>query len=179
MRFHHFWSPNDIYFGVGAAGIIEEVSLITNDRNYLFVNLNRYSLLNALNFFTRMSDINKIIVIISSSRLMPLARFWLTECKNVIAVFDAATSVQDIIRNVSQHQSGEKILTEQRDYRFRINRKDIVKMKYFLSESGMEELQDRFMNSSSTMYRWRKELAVKFGVREPRYLLLPDSVTLL
>ncbi|ECZ6984409.1 Vi polysaccharide biosynthesis protein TviA, partial [Salmonella enterica] len=24
-----------------------------------------------------------------------------------------------------------------------------------------------------------KELAVKFGVREPRYLLLPDSVTLL
>ncbi|HFZ7760629.1 TPA: Vi polysaccharide biosynthesis regulator TviA, partial [Salmonella enterica subsp. enterica serovar Typhi] len=113
------------------------------------------------------------------SRLMPLARFWLTECKNVIAVFDAATSVQDIIRNVSQHQSGEKILTEQRDYRFRINRKDIVKMKYFLSESGMEELQDRFMNSSSTMYRWRKELAVKFGVREPRYLLLPDSVTLL
>ncbi|EDX8711932.1 Vi polysaccharide biosynthesis regulator TviA, partial [Salmonella enterica subsp. enterica serovar Typhi] len=178
-RFHHFWPPNDIYFGVGAAGIIEEVSLITNDRNYLFVNLNRYSLLNALNFFTRMSDINKIIVIISSSRLMPLARFWLTECKNVIAVFDAATSVQDIIRNVSQHQSGEKILTEQRDYRFRINRKDIVKMKYFLSESGMEELQDRFMNSSSTMYRWRKELAVKFGVREPRYLLLPDSVTLL
>lgn len=75
MRFHHFWPPNDIYFGVGAAGIIEEVSLITNDRNYLFVNLNRYSLLNALNFFTRMSDINKIIVIISSSRLMPLARF--------------------------------------------------------------------------------------------------------
>ncbi len=50
MRFHHFWPPNDIYFGVGAAGIIEEVSLITNDRNYLFVNLNRYSLLNALNF---------------------------------------------------------------------------------------------------------------------------------
>lgn len=59
MRFHHFWPPNDIYFGVGAAGIIEEVSLITNDRNYLFVNLNRYSLLNALNFFTRMSDIIK------------------------------------------------------------------------------------------------------------------------
>ncbi len=29
MRFHHFWPPNDIYFGVGAAGIIEEVSLIT------------------------------------------------------------------------------------------------------------------------------------------------------
>lgn len=26
MRFHHFWPPNDIYFGVGAAGIIEEVS---------------------------------------------------------------------------------------------------------------------------------------------------------
>ncbi|MGJ2491942.1 Vi polysaccharide biosynthesis protein TviA, partial [Salmonella enterica subsp. enterica serovar Paratyphi A] len=24
MRFHHFWPPNDIYFGVGAAGIIEE-----------------------------------------------------------------------------------------------------------------------------------------------------------
>lgn len=30
MRFHHFWPPNDIYFGVGAAGIIEEVSLTDN-----------------------------------------------------------------------------------------------------------------------------------------------------
>ncbi|POT56336.1 Vi polysaccharide biosynthesis regulator TviA [Citrobacter amalonaticus] len=175
MRYQHFWPPNDFYFGVGAATIIDEVSLTTNDRNYLFVNLNRYSLLNALNFFSRTKDINKIIIIISSSRLMPLAQFWLAECDNVIAAFDISTSVENIIKEICRRRDGEKIPKEKKDYHFKINRKDIVKMKYFLTECGMEELQDRFMNSPSTMYRWRKELAVKFGVREPRHLLLPES----
>lgn len=76
MRYQHFWPPNDTYFGTGVTGIIDEISLITNERNYLFVSLNRYSLLNALSFFSRNKDINKIIIIVSSSRLMPLAFFW-------------------------------------------------------------------------------------------------------
>ncbi|ENO7812549.1 Vi polysaccharide biosynthesis regulator TviA [Salmonella enterica] len=175
MRYQHFWPPNDFYFGAGVAGIIDEVSLTTNDRNYLFVNLNRYSLLNALSFFSRTHDVDKIIIIISSSRLMPLALFWLAECDNVIAVFDISTPVKDIIKEICRHGDGEKMMREKKDCHVKINRKDIVKMKYFLTECGMEELQDRFMNSPSTMYRWRKELAIKFGVREPRYLLLPES----
>jgi len=176
MRHQHFWPPNDFYFGAAAAGIIDEVSLTTNDRNYLFVNLNRYSLLNALSFFSRTRDINKIIIIISSSRLMPLALFWLAECDNVIAVFDISTPVEDIIKEICQPRDVEKIMREKKNSHVKINRKDLVKIKYFLTECGMEELQDRFMNSPSTMYRWRKELAIKFGVHEPRYLLLPESV---
>lgn len=174
MKYQHFWPPNDIYFGVGVAGIIDEMSLITNERNYLFVSLNRYSLRNTLIFFSRNKDINKIIIIISSSRLMPLALFWLDNIKNVIAVFDTSTPVPEMIKKISLYRNGDKITAGRRECSFKISNKDIMKMKYFLTESGMEELQDRFMNSPSTLYRWRKEVALKFGVRDPRYLLLPD-----
>lgn len=51
MKYQHFWPPNDIYFGGGAASVIDEMSLITNERNYLFVNLNQYSLRSTLVFF--------------------------------------------------------------------------------------------------------------------------------
>lgn len=51
MKYQHFWPPNDIYFGGGVAGVIDEMSLITNERNYLFVNLNQYSLRSTLVFF--------------------------------------------------------------------------------------------------------------------------------
>lgn len=174
MKYQHFWPPNDIYFGVGVAGIIDEMSLITNERNYLFVSLNRYSLRSTLIFFSRNKDINKIIIIISSSRLMPLALFWLDNIKNVIAVFDTTTPVPEMIKKTSLYRNGDKITAGRRECSFKISKKDIMKMKYFLTESGMEELQDRFMNSPSTLYRWRKEVAMKFGVRDPRYLLLPD-----
>ena len=175
MKYQHFWPPNDIYFGVGVAGIIDEMSLITNERNYLFVNLNQYSLRSTLVFFSRNKNINKIIIIISSSRLMPLALFWLDNIKNVIAVFDTSTSVSEMIKKISLYRrNGDKITAGRRECNFKISNKDIMKMKYFLTESGMEELQDRFMNSPSTLYRWRKEIALKFGVRDPRYLLLPE-----
>lgn len=49
MKYQHFWPPNDIYFG-GVASVIDEMSLITNERNYLFVNLNQYSLRSTLVF---------------------------------------------------------------------------------------------------------------------------------
>lgn len=84
MKYQHFWPPNDIYFGGGVAGVIDEMSLITNERNYLFVNLNQYSLRSTLVFFSRNKDINKIIIIISSSRLMPLALFWLDNIKTLL-----------------------------------------------------------------------------------------------
>lgn len=84
MKYQHFWPPNDIYFGGGVAGVIDEMSLITNERNYLFVNLNQYSLCSTLVFFSRNKDINKIIIIISSSRLMPLALFWLDNIKMLL-----------------------------------------------------------------------------------------------
>lgn len=174
MKYQHFWPPNDIYFGGGVAGVIDEMSLITNERNYLFVNLNQYSLRSTLVFFSRNKDINKIIIIISSSRLMPLALFWLDNIKNVIAVFDTSTPVSEMIKKISLYRNGDKITAGRRECRFKISSKDIMKMKYFLTESGMGELQDRFMNSSSTLYRWRKEVALKFGVRDPRYLLLPE-----
>lgn len=175
MRYQHFWPPNDTYFGTGVTGIIDEISLITNERNYLFVSLNRYSLLNALSFFSRNKDINKIIIIVSSSRLMPLAFFWFDNIKNVIAVFDTKIPVSEIINKISRCRNGDKVTTGRGESSFKISSKDIMKIKYFLTDSGMEELQDRFMNSPSTMYRWRKEIAVKFGVRDPRYLLLPES----
>ena len=175
MKYQHFWPPNDIYFGVGVASVIDEMSLITNERNYLFVNLNQYSLHSTLVFFSRNKNINKIIIIISSSRLMPLALFWLDNIKNVIAVFDTSTSVSEMIKKISLYRrNGDKITAGRRECNFKISNKDIMKMKYFLTESGMEELQDRFMNSPSTLYRWRKEIALKFGVRDPRYLLLPE-----
>ncbi|MFS3596287.1 Vi polysaccharide biosynthesis protein TviA [Citrobacter braakii] len=161
--------------GGGAASVIDEMSLITNERNYLFVNLNQYSLRSTLVFFSRNKDINKIIIIISSSRLMPLALFWLDNIKNVIAVFDTSTPVSEMIKKISLYRrNGDKITAGRRECNFKISNKDIMKMKYFLTESGMEELQDRFMNSPSTLYRWRKEIALKFGVRDPRYLLLPE-----
>ena len=175
MKYQHFWPPNDIYFGGGVASVIDEMSLITNERNYLFVNLNQYSLHSTLVFFSRNKNINKIIIIISSSRLMPLALFWLDNIKNVIAVFDTSTSVSEMIKKISLYRrNGDKITAGRRECNFKISNKDIMKMKYFLTESGMEELQDRFMNSPSTLYRWRKEIALKFGVRDPRYLLLPE-----
>lgn len=171
--YQHFWPPNDIHFGIGISGIIDKVSLTTNDRNYLFVNLNRYSLLRSLSFFSKINYSNKFIIIISSSRLMPLAHFWLAEYDNIIAVFDTSNSVDNIIKEICLRRDGEKITKNKLQCQYRINSKDIVRIKYFLSDTGMEELQDRFMNSLSTMYRWRKDIAVKFGVREPRYLLLP------
>ncbi|HDC4811430.1 TPA: Vi polysaccharide biosynthesis protein TviA [Enterobacter cloacae] len=174
MKYQHFWPPNDIYFG-GGASVIDEMSLITNERNYLFVNLNQYSLRSTLVFFSRNKNINKIIIIISSSRLMPLALFWLDNIKNVIAVFDTSTSVSEMIKKINLYRrNGDKITAGRRECNFKISNKDTMKMKYFLTESGMEELQDRFMNSPSTLYRWRKEIALKFGVRDPRYLLLPE-----
>lgn len=106
---------------------------------------------------------------------MPLALFWLDNIKNVIAVFDTSTPVSEMIKKISLYrQNGDKITAGRRECNFKISNKDIMKMKYFLTESGMEELQDRFMNSPSTLYRWRKEIALKFGVRDPRYLLLPE-----
>lgn len=175
MKYQHFWPPNDFYFGVGVSSIIDEMSLITNERNYLFVSLNRYSLLNTLSFFSRNKETNRNIIIISSSRLMPLALFWLYNINNVIAAFDTSMPVPEMINKISRYKNGDKITTGRKECCFNISSKDIMKIKYFLTESGMTELQDRFMNSPSTMYRWRKEIAVKFGVRDPRYLLLPES----
>ncbi len=140
------------------------MSLITNERNYLFVNLNQYSLRSTLVFFSRNKDINKIIIIISSSRLMPLALFWLDNIKNVIAVFDTSTPVSEMIKKISLYRrNGDKITAGRRECNFKISNKDIMKMKYFLTESGMEELQDRFMNSPSTLYRWRKRLPLNLA----------------
>lgn len=174
MKYQNFWPFDDIYFGTGVRNIVDSVSLVTNDRDYLFINLNRHTLLSTIKFISKSNNTSKI-VIISSSRLMPLALYWLEEYRNTIAVFDNSTAVKDIIIKITHYRIGEKIVDIKTGHIFKMNHKDIMKIEYFLKDNGINELQKRFMNSPATVYRWRKELSKKLGVREPKYLLLPEK----
>ncbi|MDJ0042437.1 MULTISPECIES: Vi polysaccharide biosynthesis protein TviA [Pantoea] len=177
MGYRYYWPPNDIYFGAGVKGLIDYLAVETNERNYFFVNLNAYSLISSFHFFSHANELRKKIVIISSPRLSPLAEFWLAENDNIIAAFSCFDMPDNIVRQLIQHQPGEKIANINVRSTVKVNRKDIITMKYFLYESGMKELTERFINSPSTVYRWRKCISEKFGVKEPRHLLIPEKLT--
>ncbi|WP_246871029.1 Vi polysaccharide biosynthesis protein TviA [Pantoea ananatis] len=153
--------------------MIDRLALKTNERNYFFVNLNAYSLPHSFNFFSQETESRKNIVLISSHRLDPLAEFWLSEVDNIIAAFTCSHIPDEIIEKLSRRKMGEKINGIKNRTKDKVNRKDVIKMRYFLHDSGMQELTQRFISSPSTVYRWRRMISDKFGVKEPRYLLIP------
>ncbi len=170
--YDHFWPTGDSFFGLGCAGIIEKLPPHKADGSYLFINLDGVSLIRFMTHFSAMRALSKTMIIICSPRLMPLAKYWLVEYDYVAAIYESTRSVEDIISELIVILSGKVMVKPVLRRKTDVTHKDIYLLKSFLKEKSFAVIERLHGRQRSTIYRWRRSLTRKFGVRKIEHLLL-------
>lgn len=104
------WPENDVYFSTGISALARKVTNSHSGPDYLFINLNSYTLKLFFRSFSQLSKSGYQLIIISTQRLMPLAFFWHLKCHAVSAIFDRSCSVHDVIRGLDTVATGRQIV---------------------------------------------------------------------
>lgn len=163
------WPENDIYFKAGVSFLQERLNADGIQHTFLFLHLNGYTLKNFLSDFS--PDKDDSIVIISSPRLLPLAKFWMANHHNVCAVFDSSTNIETLVKILKTLPSpnGNRNVIE---YFPKITEKDILILRHYLSSGKMDYIQHRYSRPYTTVQQWKTKLARKFSIRKLEYLTL-------
>lgn len=94
------WPEWDIYFSSGVAFLQGELSSRGIQMPFFFLHLDAYTLRDFLLYYPQDADVR--IVIISSQQLLPLAHFWMAKYRQVCAVFDSKTKIEDIVATLKE-----------------------------------------------------------------------------
>lgn len=163
------WPENDIYFKAGVSFLKEKLNADGIQHTYSFLHLNGYTLKHFLSDFP--PDKNDSIVIISSPRLLPLAKFWMANHHNVCAVFDSSTNIETLVKMLKTLPS-PKGNSNVAEYFPKITEKDILILRHYLSSGKMDYIQHRHSRSYKTVQQWKTNLAWKLSIRKLEYLTL-------
>lgn len=163
------WPENDIYFKAGVSFLQEKLNADGNRRAYSFLHLNGYTVRSFLLDYH--PDKERGTVIICSTRMLPLANFWMANNHSVCAVFDAKTNIQTLVKMLRILPS-YKLNPDVIGYHPKITDKDIIILRHYLTSGSMDSIQRRYSRSYTTVQQWKTKLARKFSIRKLEYLTL-------
>lgn len=165
------WPENDIYFAKGISVLARMLIRPKSSVDYLFINLNNYTLASFFRSFAQLSKSGYQLIIISSHRLLPLAFFWFVKCKTVSAVFESRCSLDDFTRGMDTVARGHQIAWSQPEPELLLSSRDVLLLRHYLEDGSMNYLQEKHNRAYSTLQGWKTALARKFSVRKIEHLL--------
>ncbi|POT56326.1 hypothetical protein C3432_12895 [Citrobacter amalonaticus] len=166
------WPEDDIYFSKGISILTRKFISAESCADYMFINLNKYTLSSFFRSFSQLSKSGYQLIIISSCRLMPLAFFWLVKCKAVSAIFETRCSVDDVIRGLDTVAIGRQIAWSLPGPACLLSSRDVLLLRHYLEGGSMSYLQEQHCRAYSTLQGWKTSVAQKFKVRKLEHLLI-------
>lgn len=168
------WPEDDFYFSSGISLLARKTMRAYSGADYLFINLNNYTLKRFFRSFSQLSKSGYQLIIISSQRLMPLAFFWHLKCAAVSAIFESRCSVRDFIRGLDTVAAGRQIVWSFPGPACWLSSRDVLLLRHYLEGGSMGYLQEKHCRAYSTLQGWKTAVARKFKVRKLEHLLIPN-----
>lgn len=168
------WPENDVYFSMGISVLARKMINSHSGSDYMFINLNSYTLKLFFRSFSQLSKSGYQLIIISSQQLMPLAFFWHLKCHAVSAIFESRCSVHDVIRGLDAVATGRQIVWSFPGPACLLSSKDVLLLRHYLEGGSMSYLQEKHCRAYSTLQGWKTTVARKFKVRKLEHLLIPN-----
>lgn len=174
---HYHWPKHDYYFGIGVTEIVnniknglyldfKKIKNGDNAKDLCFINLNAYTL---VSFFNEVNELvfcsSKIIVIVSTERLLPVAKFFLHEFKNVVSVYDSSCAVEQITLDLKRKLMSIKTTYSIERSEPHLTHKDIILLTMFFTDR-LKYYNITGGNKCTSLYRWKTVLANKFGIKK-------------
>lgn len=166
------WPEDDIYFSKGISVLTRFFIKLEPGVDYLFINLDNYTLASFFRSFSQLSKSGYQLIIISSHRLLPLAFFWFLKYKTVSAIFESRCSLNDFIRGMDTVASGRQIAWPHPGPARLLSSRDVLLLRHYLEGGSMEYLQEKHSRAYSTLQGWKASVARKFKVKKIEHLLV-------
>ncbi|MBF7979187.1 MULTISPECIES: hypothetical protein [Rahnella] len=163
------------YFTLGSAGLVREIER-GGKVSPLFVNFSRTNIAALLptRFISALGHLQDV-VLIADVHLYPLAMCYHQHIGTILGVFKSDTPLQMMVSRLRRLGNGEKMNLSPLAKKAAISYREAVLLEQSLEGIPFTLLTLYYHRDAKTLYRWRKNIARKLGVRQLHYLAMASA----